>query len=415
MIKSIHIKNFKSVVDLNLDLGRFNILVGENGCGKSNILEAIAFGAAASANKLDFEFLGSRGIRITNPEFVFSAFDINDKKPRNIRIVFNTDDDLFKSVSYNLTNAPDNPKKWINVSKEVEATQSGENLSTILFQKDERKREKDLNQLFKGNRLYISEIEKFADEILKVTKEKGQEEDSINFFKYIFSLFLNDRFSNPVISNFVIYSPEQSSIRKFEETTQLYPLGIRGEGLFQYLKELETGNDFSLVLNEIKENLQLLDWFENFIIPSDLLKNEFTLKIKDKYLSPSLQYFDQRSTNEGFLYLLFYSTLFISQATPVFFAIDNIDSALNPKLCIELTRNLSELAKRHNKQVILTTQNPAVLDGLDLSNDDHRLFVVRRNDEGHTKLNRIEYKSERRLKLSEIWLNGYIGGLPENF
>ena len=65
MIKSIQISNFKSVVDLSLELGNFNVLIGENGCGKSNILEAIAFGAAASADKLDYEFLGSRGIRVT--------------------------------------------------------------------------------------------------------------------------------------------------------------------------------------------------------------------------------------------------------------------------------------------------------------------------------------------------------------
>ena len=47
MIDKITIKNFKSVVDLELNLGRFNVLIGENGCGKSNILEGIAVGSAA--------------------------------------------------------------------------------------------------------------------------------------------------------------------------------------------------------------------------------------------------------------------------------------------------------------------------------------------------------------------------------
>ena len=86
MIKSIQIQNFKSVVDLQLDLGSFNVLIGENGCGKSNILEGIAFGAAASAGKLDFEFLGSRGIRLTNPEFMFSAF-MNGKSEKFIETI----------------------------------------------------------------------------------------------------------------------------------------------------------------------------------------------------------------------------------------------------------------------------------------------------------------------------------------
>ena len=41
MIQEIRIKNFKSVQKLKLELGRVNVLIGANGCGKSNILEAI--------------------------------------------------------------------------------------------------------------------------------------------------------------------------------------------------------------------------------------------------------------------------------------------------------------------------------------------------------------------------------------
>jgi hypothetical protein len=73
------------------------------------------------------------------------------------------------------------------------------------------------------------------------------------------------------------------------------------------------------------------------------------------------------------------------------------------------------LAKKHKKQVIVTTQNPAILDGLNLKDDSQRLFVVRRNDEGHTKAKRVDYNPKREMKLSEIWTNGFIGGLPENF
>ena len=58
--------------------------------------------------------------------------------------------------------------------------------------------------------------------------------------------------------------------------------------------------------------------------------------------------FDQRSTNEGFLYLLFYFSLVISDETPRFFAIENIDTAFNPKLCREVIKRLVALAKKHN-------------------------------------------------------------------
>ena len=112
MINSIQIKNFKSVVDLTLELGSFNVLIGENGCGKSNIIEAIAFGAAASADKLDYEFLGSRGIRLTNPEYMFSAFN-NGKKEKIIRLDFKIDnEDHFFKLAIDANNS----KRWIDKS-----------------------------------------------------------------------------------------------------------------------------------------------------------------------------------------------------------------------------------------------------------------------------------------------------------
>jgi len=42
MLKRIKIKNFKSIKDMNLELGRINIFIGEPNTGKTNILEALS-------------------------------------------------------------------------------------------------------------------------------------------------------------------------------------------------------------------------------------------------------------------------------------------------------------------------------------------------------------------------------------
>jgi len=403
MIKSIQIKNFKSVLNLSLDLGEFNVLIGENGCGKSNILEAIAFGAATSADKLDYEFLGSRGIRVTNPEFMYSAFG-NSKKKKSITINFKTGQ---QEYSYGLVNDPNNSKKWINKNKEIALKEIDKIFKVLYLEDDDKKRKKVLEEINEGE----SEILKLS-EILKPFR---QETDFKVFFEKLYPMLLEKTFSSDEISKFIIYSPEQSSLRKFEETTQIYPLGIRGEGLFQYIKELTLNTKNKKIIEDIKNNLILLDWYEDFDLPENLMQNEFALRIKDKYLYESLQYFDQKSTNEGFLYLLFYTTLFVTKTTPAFFAIDNIDASFNPKLCMQLTKNLAELSKKHFKQIIVTTHNPAILDGLNLKDDSQRLFVISRNSEGHTRAERINYNEKRTMKLSEVWTKGFIGGLPENF
>lgn len=387
MVQSIHIKNFKSVVDLTLELGSFNVLIGENGCGKSNILEAIAFGAAASADKLDYEFLGSRGIRVSNPEFMFSAFT-NGKKEKVIHLDFEVNDE---KRSFEIINDSSNLRKWID--KNVSSF-----LDLDIYVALGKNKKRILKSLYKNEYEDIETFNKRYEELEQALNES-----------------LNSNSLRIEVSSYIIYSPEQSSLRKFEDSEQIYPLGIKGEGLFQYLKELALNKKNQKTLNEIKQSLAFLDWFEDFNLPDNLMSNEYSLRIKDKYLQENLQYFDQRSTNEGFLYLLFYSTLFISKITPAFFAIDNIDASLNPKLCMQLTKNLAALCKKHKKQVIITTQNPAILNGLNLKDDSQRLFVVRRNEEGHTKAKRIAYKPERKMNLSDVWTNGYIGGLPENF
>ncbi|NEQ99358.1 MAG: AAA family ATPase, partial [Cyanothece sp. SIO2G6] len=107
MIESIGIKNYKSIVDLQFDVGRVNVFIGENGSGKSNILEAIALAAAAEADKLDHEFLSSRGIRVTAPISMRSTFNQTPEEPIDISIKFDT-----KLNTYQLKNDNQPYSKW---------------------------------------------------------------------------------------------------------------------------------------------------------------------------------------------------------------------------------------------------------------------------------------------------------------
>ncbi|MDY7014464.1 MAG: AAA family ATPase, partial [Cyanobacteriota bacterium] len=206
----------------------------------------------------------------------------------------------------------------------------------------------------------------------------------------------------------------------FEREGQIQPLGINGEGLFKLLQVTSfQKNEKESRLHEIKERMKLIDWFEDFEISQDLYATEKRLKVKDRYLNKNLSYFDQRSSNEGFLFLLFYFALFASEKTPSFFAVDNIDASLNPRLGRRLIQELVELAEKYEKQAILTTHNPAILDGLNLEDDEQRLFVIYRNKLGHTKARRIfnpePLEGQKPVRLSEAFLRGYIGGLPKNF
>ena len=296
MIGRIVIENYKSIESLSLDLGRVTVLIGANGSGKSNILEAIALCSAAAANKLDNEFLFSRGIRVSdNLQHMFPAFIKSENHRCQISVFRRNDLAIDFSVIVNLE------KDFLRSSQSfADFGDFGEPLDY-----DEMNQK---NFLARYN--YMQEV-------------------------------IQKRYRYFAIDTFLLFSPENTPLRRFEEEGQIQPLGIRGEGLFKLLTVLaretepEEGRDKTR-LAEIQERLGLLDWFGDFQIGGNVAMGERTLKIRDQYLDGDLAYFTQRSANEGFLFLLFYFTLFVAKETPRFFAVDNIDASLNPKLCAEV-------------------------------------------------------------------------------
>lgn len=398
VITEIKINNFKSVADLTLPLGRFNVLIGSNGAGKSNILEAIAFGAAASADKLDNEFLGSRGIRTSSAQLMKSAFG---------------GDTLLEPIVIGVENYPDL----------VIEEQSKPILKWIV--KNDPAFEETTKEILIG--LYTKEI--FESELFKALDEEAQKRllltssklvestQDVGFFtnrlkslpdNTVSNLLLKSYYSKIGLADFIIYSPEISSLRKFDEESQIQPLGVKGEGLFKIL-EIFYENYPAETIDEIRQYLHIIEWFGDFEAVFDRVSGRKSLVVKDRNL-PDVS-LNQHNVNEGFLFLLFYISLMISKETPAFFAIDNIEASFHPALCEELIKRLVELAKKYNKQVILTTHNPFVLDGLDLNDPEQKLFVVRRDGDGGTVADDIA--PIKNSKLSEAWMRGRIGGQPE--
>jgi len=418
MINEICIENFKSIEKLTLPLGRVTVLIGENGCGKSNILEGIALLAAAASNKLDNEFLASRGIRIGDPEMIKCAFPREGAKKKNNETIHcaakENDAEFFQSIIPQPTSEGNVNWRCLpaihKIEVELSHTQDSEPTKTALKTKTEIGEIKD-------GKLNLTITVNVPNDLKEIDLNQLAKKFERQIVTHLSSSKPETASSLPSLASFLIYSPENTFLRRFEDEGQIQPVGIHGEGLFKMLQAFAR-EDSSDRLNELKRSLELVGWFLDFTIPSKLAPGENRLRIHDRYLGPKT-YIDQRIANEGFLFLIFYFAILISPNTPAFLAIDNIDAALNPKLCAELMRRLSELALKYDKQLILTTHNPAVLDGLNLNNDQERLYTVYRDEAGRTKARRIAppkaMEGEPPVKLSSAFLQGLIGGLPKNF
>jgi predicted ATPase len=389
MLSAIAIENYKSIQKLEIKPGRVNVFIGENGCGKSNILEAIGFAAAAEAKKLDNEFLVSRGIRVTNPILMRSNFDTQfEFEPIEISLSFSTTD---IDQDYKLHNENFQYCMW---EPALEFGVDFNRFAEVM---------KNLG-VFSGERPMDDET---LDLVHKsMDRDKPIKEESFEFYK-------NEK---QKLKSFLILSPENTALRNFYKEGQIEPLGINGEGLLKLLKVIQENTPEKIAI--INEALKLFGWYSSVEIPTDINAQEDKIKIQDKYIASS---FDQRSANEGFLFVLFYMALMVSEDTPAIFAVDNIDASLNPKMCTKLITIIAELAEKFDKQIFLTTHNPAILDGLDLNDENQKLFVISRNKKGHTRAKEIGVDSlpvssdKEPIKLSEAMLRGYIGGLPKGF
>lgn len=354
MIKRIVIKNFKSITEMDFQLGTINVLIGANGSGKSNILEAIGMVAANSEDGIDLNRLTQAGIRIARPDLMINSF-------------------------------------WgLAQKKEMEITVYND----VCWQK---------YLIFRPQEDYM-----MAPWISKVENNCG-ESTSEDFILRL--------------RKFEIYAPEIDALRGLTQQSSRIPIGIHGEGFDTILNLMPS----ELRTEAAVEAKKCIDWMERVTFDKDdtlkvegykLGRSTSHLFFSDRFMQRKNNFFSAENANEGALVVLFYLTLIMSDKTPQFFAIDNIDTRLNPKLCRYLIGLLSRYAKRFNKQLIVTTHNPAILDGINLNDDDQRLFVVSRSDVGDTRIKRIQMKPEvvgKRMKLSEMWMNGMLGGLPENF
>ena len=111
MIKEISIKNYKSVVNQTIPLRRFNVIIGANGCGKSNSLEAVAIAGLSASNKLDEDLVPLRGIRLTAPQWMRSAFPGEDDSVIEIKIVTDKNQPSKFRIHYS---SGYKPQRWVD-------------------------------------------------------------------------------------------------------------------------------------------------------------------------------------------------------------------------------------------------------------------------------------------------------------
>lgn len=385
-VRQVTVKGFKSIVDQTVALGRVNCFIGANGAGKSNVLEALGVLGAAAAARVDDESLLRRGVRAGLPRLFKSSFP-DSSMPPHIALEASGEPDATYRVS--LLNPLEKPEPaWLF---ETEFLASG---SQEILTRDIR----DKRNLDKSSGLAA----------LKVVELRAADPASLLL---------------KALQGYAIYTPNTPALRGTAADPQnRTPVGLAGGSLAEGFESLKHGLDEE----RLDEVLGLIDWVSDAgatesagaLLSPAVPRGKPVLTFTDRFMAPPRNTLTAYDGSEGALYVLFAAVLCLSRSAPSVFAIDNLDSALHPRLLTRLVERLADWLKfgDSNRQLLFTAHNPAALDGLDLDDDEIRLFAVERNSAGHTTVRRISLSPElqalsKEYPLSRLWAMGNLGAV----
>ena len=248
------------------------------------------------------------------------------------------------------------------------------------------------------------------------------------------------------LSQYAIYAPQTDFLRgTAARNVDMPPIGLHGEGLPQavrgvlaQLRKEESTKSTDFHLKDQATDLPFLPRWASEVqvgrIDRSLASRALLyhgndmVYFRDKYMHSSRSKLSVYDSSEGTLFLLFVAVLLAHDRSPKMFALDNVDNALNPLMTRVLLETIIEITNKSSgeelrcgpRQVFLTSHNPISLDAFDLFDDYQRVFVVERNDDGHTTVTRLKPNQEMSREdweeakngrnLSQLWLDDEIRG-----
>jgi len=417
MLRRFTIKGFKSLRHVEMDLGVVNVFIGPNGSGKSNLLEALGVLGAAAGGAVEPKELQHRGVRLGLPRSSFRGHPPRQGITLQARS---------EQVTYRAgLNAPvEGPRAPWPVLSEFLASDG-----KLLFARRGKKARIKIPSLpgLAGPTTLDPENEGKAKvaHLLAITSVVSSGDNPRPREVQQASAFLE------LLSNFAIFAPNTPVLRGQAEDGSRGPLGLHGSELPFVIRSLLDERGQQLGAFPLEDVWQMIEWAEGVSAVSGEgesapWKIPDQLEFSDRFMPKGYNQLLGRDASEGALYVLFMLALVSHPRAPRLFAVDNFEQGLHPRLAVALTRlvaqHLVETSQQteNERQMLVTTHNPLVLDGLDLRDDCIRLFAVERDphQQGATRVRRIILTPEllaevdRGLPLSRMWLMGLLGAVP---
>jgi len=359
MLKSIKIKNFKSLEDTEITFSKNSFLIGMNGAGKSSVLQAIDFLSAISSGEVE-EWLEARGWSRKDLTFYGNRKSLIDigvtfflgKQEYIWRILFNN--------------------KSLRCSSEIIAKRTDEPNFTpilgiysgtdIIYEEKIVKFKEKINFKYNGSILSALKSDILGDELNSIHK------------------FFNE------IRSAELLSPTLMKKRARESKNNI---GLGGEKLSAFINSLDKEKREKLQ-NALKDFFPNIDSFET----KSLRSAWKTLSLVERHNNKPIKT-DSMHLSDGVLRILaILSQLLTTESVLIF---DEIEDGINQEFVEKLVDTL--LNSLH--QTIVATHSPLLLNYLDDEVSKESILFVYKTKNGATKVGNFFEIIEKYQEISQ--------------
>ena len=362
MIKKLKVKNYKSLKDVELELGKFNVLIGPNASGKSNLLDCLAFVSELTEDN------------------VYKALEVRGGYER---VVFG------------------GGKEKIEISFEFVLDTKASEFFISLSERGVVEEKLSIE----GEMIIEHHPGKVA--IMLVSTPSGTEH-----VKREIGTWDSTIKEHPEIRDYLTawrsYNFMTSQMRRKDPAKRNLILAKTGSNLAQVLLSLhnERPKIFARIEDILTQAIPQIDELLTPLTESSDLYSETYVAVREKGFDSPFNYFQ---VSDGTLKLLAYITaIAIEEANVVCF--EEPENFIHPRL-FEL---LVEVLKKSDKQILLSTHSPYLVDFV----EPEDVIIVEKKDK-ETVMSRIKDGAKLKARLAELglalgeyWYGGGLGGNP---
>ncbi|WP_410513462.1 AAA family ATPase [Paenibacillus sp. BR2-3] len=352
MIKNFYFENFKSFSQSQLEIEELTTIIGSNGGGKSNAIEAIKILSEISTGReLSVILDGSKNV---DSEIRGGSVGCPKNGSDSFTLGCTVDIDENYDLEYSITIKTGN-RVFVYSESLYKVSHYGKN---VIFQsKDTTDDFSDINVKYSnGNRgknpeltcnRSVSILTQMSSKMPSTTKTCKENIQYINLVK--------ER-----LGKILFLDPLPSQMRDYSRMSD-HELRPKADNISSVLYELCKNKLYKKELLQVLKSLPENEILDIGFIDTSI--GDVMLRLKERYGDYS-EYVEAKRLSDGTLRYLAIITSLISEEPKSMVIIEEVDNGIHPSRIKSLIETISRLNKENQIDVVITTHNPTLLNAL---------------------------------------------------